>query len=115
MSARHCLVSAMALGLAACAGGYQNEQPFNVWVSKIDYECTYATIGPQQVGWLIDSVGSNQGMYFIDQMERMFNRTITPQRFASDVSGFLNGKESDPGIQCILARLPPDRPKPQIY
>jgi hypothetical protein len=117
MRAGHAIVAALGLSLAACAGGggYDNKQPFNVWVEKIDHECTYASIGSQQVGWLIDSVGSNQGMYFMDQMERMFNGTISPQRFTSDVTGFLGGKASDPGIECILGRLPAARPKPQIY
>ncbi len=117
MIARSCVIAVLGLALAACAGGggYENNQPFNLWVTKIDHECTYATIGSQQVGWLIDSVGSNQGMYFMDQMERMFNGTITPQRFTSDVTGFLGGKESDPGIECILGRLPPPRVKPQVY
>ena len=115
MSAERFVVSALSLSLAACAGGYQNNQPFNVWLNQLDRECTYAAIGAQQVGRLIENAGSNEGTYFIDQLERMFNHRITPPRFASDVSSFLQGRESDPGIECVIARLPPDRPKPQIY
>ncbi len=99
----------LALALAGCASDgdpNSSDQPFDAWVSKVNDECTYNMIGSEQVGWLLDNVASSQGTYFLDQMQRLFDGNISPGSFASDVSAFLNGRNSDGGIQCILARLP---------
>jgi hypothetical protein len=106
---------AFALLLAGCAGGgYDNEQPFNVWVNQVQQACYYQNIGVQQVGSLIQNQGTTQGNYFLDQLERLFNGRITKGQFVSGVTGFLDGRESDPGIQCVLDRVPASRPKPPL-
>ena len=109
MKIANSLLAAVLLALAGCASDgdtHSSSGPFDAWVSRINDECTYATIGSAEVGWLLDSVASSQGTYFLDQMQRLFDGNISPGTFASDVSAFLNGRNSDGGIECILGRLP---------
>ncbi len=114
MRGRHALVAGL-IALGGCAGGgYQNNQPFNVFANQIQQACYFQKIGTYNVGDLIVNP-SSQGNYFIDQLERMFNGRLTAQQFVSGVTGFLDGRESDSGIQCILARLPAPRPQPNVY
>jgi hypothetical protein len=95
---------------AACANTYDNQQPFNRWVNQVSQACYYQNIGTYQVGSLIDSAATNQGNYFLDQLERAFDGKITPNQFVSGVTSFLVGRESDPGVQCVVSRIPPKRP-----
>jgi hypothetical protein len=113
MAFRTLTALASLAALSACAS-YQNEQPFNVWVNEVQRACFNQRIGTYAVDSLIGNPTTSSGNYFLDQVERAFDGRITPQRFASDVAAFLVGNTSDPGIQCVVARIPPPR-NPTVY
>jgi hypothetical protein len=110
-------MSALSLAalLAACANNLQDQPAFNQFTNKVQNECYYQNIGSYQVGSLLENATSNNAIYFLDQLQRVYQGNISTQQFVSGVTSFLNGRDSDPGIRCVVDRLPTARPNMQRY
>jgi hypothetical protein len=113
MKALRMTALSLAALLAACANNLQDQPAFNRFADKVQNECYYQNIGSYQVGSLLENATSNNAIYFLDQLQRVYQGSISSQQFVSGVTSFLNGRDSDPGIQCVLARLPSAQPTMQ--
>ncbi len=93
--------------VAACAPDAWKSSPGdNSFLNQIEKDCYYQRIGDNEVGDLLNGNGGNQGNYFIDLTSRLQAGQITAADWTTGVTGFLDGRSSDPGIQCVLNHLP---------
>ena len=46
-----------------------------------------------------------QATYFIDETSRLYYGKITPENWTSAVTAFIQGKNDDPGVRCVLEQL----------
>jgi len=96
-----------AVLIAACApDAWKKDPAYNTFLNQIQNDCYYKRIGEVDVGGLLNNTGSNQGDYFIDQTSRLQAGQITPENWTSAVTAFLDGRSTDPGIECVLRHLP---------
>jgi len=99
-------VMAVAL-LAGCApDAFRKDPALETWIGKVETACHRARIGHVTVGDLLGNTGSREGAYFFNQTSRLYSGQVTPAQWSSGVIAFINGKPSDPGVQCVLDQLP---------
>jgi hypothetical protein len=109
------VVLVVAAGLSACANNLQDQPAFNGFANKVQNDCYYQNIGTYQVGSLLENATSSQAIYFLDQLQRAYQGNISSQQFVSGVTSFLGGSASDPGVRCVVDRLPTAQPNMQRY
>jgi hypothetical protein len=72
----------------------------------VRHECYFERIGTNRVGTLLGSAGSHEGNHFLNETSRLYAGQITPGEWTSRVLAFIGGRPSDPGVRCVLDRLP---------
>jgi len=99
---------AMALALlAGCApDAFRRDSGFETWIGKVETACHRARIGHVTVGDLLGNTGSREGANSLNQTSRLYSGQVTPAQWTSGVVAFINGRPSDPGVQCVLDQLP---------
>jgi hypothetical protein len=107
------LIVLLASGIAACApDAVRPNSAFDAWLDGVKQACGYQTIGSYQVGSLLSlmaagSSDADNAVYFLDQTSRLYAGRIDAAQWTQGVTAFLNGRPGDPGVSCVLARLPP--------
>jgi hypothetical protein len=101
------LVALGAAGLlGACAPDAFKASPgYDAFLDQVQNACYYKRIGPINVGEMLANPGSMQSTYFIDQTSRLYFGKITRESWTSGVTAFIQGRASDPGVQCVLSEL----------
>jgi hypothetical protein len=95
-----------AVLLAACAPDAWKPAPgYEGFLTQVQTACYYQRIGMLNVGDMLTNPGNTQSDYFIDQTSRLYFGKITPENWTSAVTAFIQGRSSDPGVQCVLAEL----------
>jgi hypothetical protein len=104
-----CSVAALLLAaLAACAPDALRRTPeFDEWIAGVRNACHRERIGKYTVGGLLDSAGSTEGGHFLNQTSRLYFDRIDADEWARNVTAFILGRPDDPGLRCVLERLPP--------
>lgn len=107
-------LSALAAGvlatvtLTACApDAFRRTPEFDQWIRGVRDACHRERIGKYTVGGLLDSAGSREGGHFLNQTSRLYHGTIDADEWTRNVSPFLLARPNDPGVACVLDRLPP--------
>ncbi|MCL4799375.1 MAG: hypothetical protein KJ025_07295 [Burkholderiales bacterium] len=104
---RRIALAAVALAVAGCASDAWRPDPgFDAFLGQVQQDCRGQRIGPAPVDQLIASPGSREGGYFVDQTSRLYAGRITREAWTASVTGILVGRPSDPGIRCVLDRMP---------
>ena len=100
------LATFAAAALAGCAPDAWKPAPgFEVFLNQVQTACYYRPIGIVNVGDMLTNPGNMQSTYFIDQTSRLYYGKITRGQWTSGVTGFIQGRASDPGVQCVLDQL----------
>ncbi len=107
-TARRFLVAAtLVAALTACAPDALRRNPeFEAWLGGVREACHGARIGKYTVGGLLQSTGSREGGHFLNQTSRLYAGRIDPDEWTRNVTAFILGRPGDPGVQCVLERLP---------
>ena len=93
--------------VAACApDAWKSSPAYDSFLDQVQKDCYYQRIGTINVGDLLNNPGTMQATYFMDVTSRLYAGQITPQSWTSSITSFLEGRESDPGVQCVLKHLP---------
>jgi len=93
--------------VAACApDAWKSNPAYDSFLDQIQKECYYQRIGTTNVGDLLTNPGTMQATSFMDLTSRLYAGEITPQSWTSSMVAFFEGRESDPGVQCVLKHLP---------
>lgn len=99
--------AAAAALLAACAPDALRRDPeFEAWLRGVRNECHGARIGLTSVGRLLDSAASTDGNNFLNLTSRLYAGRITEAQWRSGVTAFSSGRGDDPGLACVLERMP---------
>lgn len=98
---------AIALGcltfLAGCApDAWVSKAPYDQFLDQIQKACYYDRIGTNIVGNLAGPGGTDNANYFTDETSRLYFGKITLQNWIIAITGQLDAKESDRGIQCVI-------------
>lgn len=97
---------AAAATLAACAPDAWKPAPgFDGFLNQVQNACYYQRIGLVNVGDMLINPGNMQAGYFIDETSRLYYGKITRDSWTSAVTAFIQGRASDPGVQCVLEQL----------
>jgi len=100
------LLAAAAL-LAACApDAFRRDREFEAWLGEVRQACERARISTTTVGGLLNSTGSREGNHFLNQTSRLYSGLIDEAQWTRSIVAFLRGRPTDPGVQCVLERLP---------
>ena len=95
-----------AAPLAACAPDAIKPSPgYNAFLNQVQNACYYQRIGVANVGDILTNPGNMQATYFIDMTSRLYFGKITRQNWIDGVTSFIQGRASDPGVQCVLDQL----------
>lgn len=101
------LAATMLVLLGACApDAFRRDPEFEAWIRDVRTACYRERIGPVTVGDLIGASGSREGAHFFNQTSRLYAGLLTPAQWTSNVTAFVSGRASDPGVKCVLDRLP---------
>ena len=97
---------ATTVALAACAPDAWKPAPgFDGFLTQVQNACYYQRIGMVNVGDMLSNPGNMQSVYFTDQTSRLYYGKITRDSWTSGVTAFIQGRASDPGVQCVLDQL----------
>lgn len=101
-------MAAVALALlAGCApDSFRRNPEFEAWIGEVRQACYRERIGVNTVGGLLGRTGSREGNHFLNETSRLHAGMITPEQWTARVLAFISGRRTDPGLQCVLARLP---------
>jgi hypothetical protein len=108
MPPRTARIAAVAITatLAACAPDAWKPAPgFDGFLNQVQNACYYQRIGLINVGDMLTNPGNMQAGYFIDETSRLYYGKITRENWTSAVTAFIQGRASDPGVQCVLSQL----------
>jgi len=105
---RACAKLASALGsamlLLGCApDAWVSKAPYDQFLDQLQKACYYDAIGTKIVGNLAGPGGTDDANYFTDETSRLFFGKITEENWVISMTGILDGKPSDRGVQCVLA------------
>jgi hypothetical protein len=99
--------------LQACApDAYSNVKAtgFNAYLKTIQVQCSPLLLGGQEMSWALQAgAGDNKYSWFLDQTSRLYYQKISPSGYAESLTAFF-GAGYDRAINCIIAKLPADRP-----
>jgi|APFre7841882724_1041349.scaffolds.fasta_scaffold06022_4 hypothetical protein len=102
------LAAAAAAALAGCApDAVRRDREFEDWLAEVRAACNNARISTTTVGGLLGSTGSREGGNFLNWTSRLYAGQVTPEQWTSGVTAFISGRPTDPGVRCVLERLPP--------
>jgi hypothetical protein len=92
--------------LVACApDAWKPSAGFDGFLNQVQNACYYQRIGVVNVGDMLTNPGNMQSTYFIDQTSRLYYGKVTRSQWTSGVTAFIQGRDSDPGVQCVLEQL----------
>lgn len=98
---------AATIALSGCApDAVRNSSPFDAWVNQLKTQCQFQRIGTAEVGQLLGAYNQLPNDYFLDVTSRLYFGRVSPDQWTNTVTALSNGRASDPGVQCILSRLP---------
>lgn len=93
--------------LAACAPDAIRRDPeFEQWIREMRTACERERIGTTTVGRLLQSPASTEGGNFLNASSRLYAGRITADEWAQLIIPFTRGSRNDPGIACVLERVP---------
>ena len=99
--------------LQACApDAYSNVKAtgFNGYLKTIQVQCSPLLLGGQEMSWALQAgAGDNNYGWFLDQTSRLYYQKIAPSGYAESLTAFF-GAGYDRAINCIIAKLPAERP-----
>ena len=83
---------------------------FNSFLKTIQVQCSPLLLGGQEMSWALQTgAGDNNYAYFLDQTSKLYYRRIGPSGYAESLTAFF-GAGYDRAINCVIAKLPEDRP-----
>jgi hypothetical protein len=85
----------------------RNSSPFNAWITQLQQQCQYQAIGVANVGALLGADSAFPNDQFLDVTSRLYFGRISQAQWVETTTASLNGRPTDPGIKCVLDRLPP--------
>ena len=92
--------------LAACAPDAWKPAPgYDGFLNQVQNACYYQRIGMVNVGDMLSNPGNMQSVYFMDETSRLYFGKISRENWTSAVTAFIQGRASDPGVQCVLDQL----------
>ncbi|MDW3687492.1 hypothetical protein RA280_38320 [Cupriavidus sp. CV2] len=106
-----------ALALCGCApDSVRNFEAkgFNAYLDSVQRGCPNMMIGNNNISdWLRTDRGQNDSdyVYWLDQTSRLYYQRITPAQYRDSVIGALGrGKSDARAVDCIVRKLPAQRP-----
>jgi hypothetical protein len=100
--------------LSACApDAFRSDNPYEAFLDRVQTACYYEPISTTTVGNLLQSSGSNNASYFLDETSRLYNGQITPQNWTMSITSQLEANSTDRGIQCLLNEYEKEKGKTQ--
>lgn len=96
------LLHALALlAIAGCAPDAWRPDPgYNAFLNAVQNGCPYFRIG------LAGSDALFADSRFLDDTSRLYHGVITPAAWKSSMQGMYNANPDDPGMACLLSKLP---------
>lgn len=95
-----------AVLVTACAPDAWKPAPgYDGFLNQVQNACYYQRIGLVNVGDMLTNPGSMQATYFVDETSRLYYGKITPENWTSAVTAFIQGRNDDPGVRCVLEQL----------
>jgi hypothetical protein len=92
--------------VGACAPDAWKPAPgYDAFLDQVQKACYYRPIGIVNVGDMLTNPGNMQSTYFIDQTSRLYFGKISRAEWTTGVTAFIQGRATDPGVQCVLAEL----------
>lgn len=83
---------------------------FNGFLKTIQVQCSPLLLGGQQMSWALQTgAGDNNYNYFLDQTSRLYYGKVGTSGYAESLTAFF-GAGYDRAINCVIAKLPADRP-----
>jgi len=83
---------------------------FNGFLKTIQVQCSPLLLGGQEMSSALQTgAGDNNYMYFLDQTSKLYYRKVGPSGYAENLTAFF-GAGYGRAINCIIAKLPADRP-----
>ena len=90
--------------LWGCApDAWVSKAPYDQFLSQVQQACYYDPIATYTVGNLAGPGGTDNANYFTDETSRLYFGKITKENWIIAITGLLDAKASDRGIQCVLA------------
>ena len=86
---------------------------FNAYLGQIANACKPLMLGSYDMTYRIQRQGlyDDDYNYFLDVTSRLYYQNMTAADYRSSINGFFGaGATTDRGIDCIIAKLPADRP-----
>ncbi len=115
-----CAAAALTATLAACApDAWQNYKAsgFNDYLNTVETQCQPLWIGGMNLPKFDASAAGGQGGNFdmlLDSTSRLYYNRITPAQFRESVQSLAmtsTDARTNRSIDCMIAKLPPDRPR----
>lgn len=105
---RHAAAALFAVAaLGACApDAVRRDAEFEQWLREVRTACERERIGTTTVGRLLQSPASTEGGNFLNATSRLYAGRITPDEWTQLILPFTRGRRDDPGVACVLARVP---------
>jgi hypothetical protein len=108
-----CAAIALICVLSACAPDAMTNVKatgFNGFLKTIQVQCSPLLLGGQEMSWALQiGAGDNNYLYFLDQTSRLYYGKVGPSGYAESLTAFF-GAGYDHAINCVIAKLPADRP-----
>jgi hypothetical protein len=117
IAALACAVACAAGMLSGCApDAWSNRKTtgYNLYLNTIAAQCKPLLIGQYDMTYHIERQGldSQDYTYFFDLTSQLYFQRTSPQAYRSGINGFFGGgATTDRSIDCIIAKLPADRPQ----
>jgi len=110
-SAQRFLALTAVLALAACAPDAWKPAPgYEGFLNDVQKACNFQRIGMTTVGAVLSHPGTVPSSYFVDQTSRLYSGKITADDWTHGVAGFMNGRDDDPGLRCVLEHMQQSKP-----
>lgn len=104
---RAAVVLVALAALAACAPDALRRDPeFEQWLRELRTACERERIGTTTVGRLLQSPGSTEGGGFLNATSRLYAGRISPDEWTQLIIPFTRARRDDPGMSCVLERVP---------
>lgn len=108
----------LALALAGCATDAWNSRQatgLNGFLNDVAQACEPLRMGARDMGEAIrrGSVASSDYSYFLDVTSQLYYGRLAPDAYRRSIVGFFGpGEDTSRSVDCILAKVPANRPAP---